>query len=70
MDSKNIISIQQLENKFLLRKLYSNKPLNEYENLVSLFLNLSQFENEENDGLVKKSNYSKSSIKEFIHYFS
>lgn len=61
MDSKSITSIQQLENKILLRRLYSNKPLNEYENLVSLFLNLCQFENEENDGVVKKSNYSKSS---------
>lgn len=59
MDNKQISSITQLDSKLLLKRLFSIKPSNEYENLVSIFMNLCYFENEELEGILKKCNFSK-----------
>lgn len=59
MENKSISTIHQLDSKLLIRKLQVSKPTNEYENLVSIFLNIWNLELEDNEASIKKVNYSK-----------
>lgn len=59
MENKSILTTHQLDSKLLIRKLQVSKPNNEYENLVSIFLNIWNLELEDNEGAIKKVNYSK-----------
>jgi hypothetical protein len=59
MENKSLLTTHQLDSKLLIRKLQLSKPTNEYENLVSIFLNLWNLELEDNEGAFKKVNYSK-----------
>lgn len=49
MESKPITTVQALESKFLIKKLLTTRPENNYENLVSVYMNLHLLEVENVD---------------------
>lgn len=49
MESKPISTVQALESKLLIKKLLTTRPDNNYENLVSVYMNLHLLEIENVD---------------------